>query len=134
MVAVINNQGGFYRTEVYVHEAKMSGGIINTCVNKSEYETTVYGVDVYLGFMQLEGLDSKTAHRIVADRNTNGEYQSLEDFINRIPIGIGIQILIFIGAFRFTTKTKKSIARHRPLDTSELQTREPELNVASRTS
>jgi DNA polymerase-3 subunit alpha/error-prone DNA polymerase len=33
MVAVINNQGGFYRTEVY--EAKMSGGIINTpCVNK----------------------------------------------------------------------------------------------------
>jgi DNA polymerase-3 subunit alpha/error-prone DNA polymerase len=30
MVAVINNQGGFYRTEVYVHEAKMSGGIINT--------------------------------------------------------------------------------------------------------
>jgi DNA polymerase-3 subunit alpha/error-prone DNA polymerase len=22
MVAVINNQGGFYRTEVYVHEAK----------------------------------------------------------------------------------------------------------------
>jgi DNA polymerase-3 subunit alpha/error-prone DNA polymerase len=42
MVAVINNQGGF-RTEVYVHEAKMSGGIINTpCVNKSECETTVY--------------------------------------------------------------------------------------------
>jgi DNA polymerase-3 subunit alpha/error-prone DNA polymerase len=38
--------------------------------------------------------------------------------------------LIFIGAFRFTTKTKKSIARHRPLDISELQTREPELNVA----
>jgi DNA polymerase-3 subunit alpha/error-prone DNA polymerase len=64
--------------------------------------------------MQLEGLDSKTAHRIVADRNTNGEYQSLEDFINRIPIE-GIQILIFIGAFRFTKQ--KSIARHRPLDT-----------------
>jgi DNA polymerase-3 subunit alpha/error-prone DNA polymerase len=33
MVAVINNQGGFYRTEVYVHEAKMSGGIINTLVS-----------------------------------------------------------------------------------------------------
>jgi hypothetical protein len=36
--------------------------------------------------------------------------------------------LIFIGAFRFTTKTK--INCHRPLDTCELQTREPELNVA----
>jgi DNA polymerase-3 subunit alpha/error-prone DNA polymerase len=110
MVAVINNQGGFYRTEVYVHEAKMSGGIINTLVSTKVNETTVYGVDVYLGFMQLEGLDSKTAHRIVADRNTNGEYQSLENFINRIPIGIeGIQILIFIGAFRFTTKTKNQL-------------------------
>jgi DNA polymerase-3 subunit alpha/error-prone DNA polymerase len=53
MVAVINNQGGFYRTEVYVHEAKMSGGIINTLCQQSECETTVYGVDVYLGFMQL---------------------------------------------------------------------------------
>jgi hypothetical protein len=38
--------------------------------------------------------------------------------------------LIFIGAFRFTTKTKK-IARHRPIDTSELQTREPEFNVVN---
>jgi DNA polymerase-3 subunit alpha/error-prone DNA polymerase len=50
----------------------MSGGIIILLCQQSEYETTVYGVDVYLGFMQLEGLDSKTAHRIVADRNTNG--------------------------------------------------------------
>jgi DNA polymerase-3 subunit alpha/error-prone DNA polymerase len=104
----------------------MSGGIINTLVS-TKCETTVYGVDVYLGF-KLEGLDSKTAHRIVADRNTNGEYQSLENFINRIPIGIeGIQILIFIGAFRFTTKTKKITTRHRPFDTSELQTRERNL-------
>jgi DNA polymerase-3 subunit alpha/error-prone DNA polymerase len=111
MVAVINNQGGFYRTEVYVHEAKMSGGIINTpCVNKSEYEATVYGVDVYLGLMHLEGLESKIAHRIITERNANGAYQSLEDFINRIPIGIeGIQILIFIGAFRFTGKTKNQL-------------------------
>jgi DNA polymerase-3 subunit alpha/error-prone DNA polymerase len=131
MVAVINNQGGFYRTEVYVHEAKMSGGIINTLCQQSECETTVYGVDVYLGFMQLGYLKQ---HIVSLQINTNGEYQSLENFINRIPIGIeGIQILIFIGAFRFTTKTKNQLS-HRPLDTSELQTREPELNVASRTS
>ena len=54
MVAVINNQGGFYRTEVYVHETRMSGAAIhNPCVNKSEFETTLYGSDVYLGFMHL---------------------------------------------------------------------------------
>ncbi|TDD74694.1 DNA polymerase III subunit alpha [Flavobacterium caseinilyticum] len=111
MVAVINNQGGFYRTEVYVHEAKMSGATIqNPCVNKSDFETTVYGINVYLGFMHLEGLESKVANAIVKERQERGEFCSLEDFINRIPIGIeGIQILIFIGAFRFTGKTKNQL-------------------------
>jgi DNA-directed DNA polymerase III PolC len=111
MVAVINNQGGFYRTEVYVHEARMSGATIhNPCVNKSEYETTLYGIDVYLGLMHLEGLETKIAHAIVTEREEHGEFKSLEDFINRIPIGIeGIQILIFIGAFHFTSKTKNQL-------------------------
>jgi DNA-directed DNA polymerase III PolC len=111
MVAVINNQGGFYRTEVYVHEAKMSGAAIhNPCVNKSEFETTLYGTDVYLGFMHLQSLESKIALLIQQEREKNGLYKSLEDFINRIPIGIeGIQILIFIGAFRFTGKTKNQL-------------------------
>ncbi|KIA82407.1 DNA polymerase III subunit alpha [Flavobacterium sp. AED] len=111
MVAVINNQGGFYRTEVYVHEARMSGAIVhNPCVNKSEYETTVYGIDVYLGLMHLEGLETKIAHAIITEREEHGEFKSLEDFINRIPIGIeGIQILIFIGAFHFTGKTKNQL-------------------------
>lgn len=111
MVAVINNQGGFYRTEVYVHEARMSGGVIHTpCVNKSGYETTLYGKDIYLGFMHLQGLESKTAFMIQEERHKNGDYKSLEDFINRIPIGIeGVQILIFIGAFHFTGKTKNQL-------------------------
>lgn len=111
MVAVINNQGGFYRTEVYVHEARMSGAtILNPCVNKSEYETTLYGVDVYLGFMQLDGLQTKLAQQIIEERQLNGLYLSLEDFINRVPIGIeGIQTLIFIDAFRFTGKTKNQL-------------------------
>ncbi len=111
MVAVINNQGGFYRTEVYVHEAKMSGAIIhNPCVNKSDILATLYGKDVYLGFMHLQGLESKIADEIIAERICNGDYRSLEDFINRIHIGIeGIQTLIFIGAFRFTGKTKNQL-------------------------
>ncbi|MNK21273.1 DNA polymerase III subunit alpha [compost metagenome] len=111
MVAVINNQGGFYRTEVYVHEARMSGGIIhNPCINKSKVETTLYGRDIYLGFMHLQGLQGDIAHRIVEERLANGEYHSLEDFINRIPIGIeGLQLLIYIGAFRSTGKNKNEL-------------------------
>ncbi|WDF64453.1 DNA polymerase III subunit alpha [Flavobacterium sp. KACC 22763] len=111
MTAVINNQGGFYRTEVYVHEARMSGGTIhNPCVNKSEYQTTLYGTDIYLGFMHIQSLESKIAHLIEEDRNKKGDFSSLEDFINRIPIGIeGVKTLIFIDAFRFTGKTKNQL-------------------------
>jgi error-prone DNA polymerase len=111
MTAVINNFGGFYRTEVYIHEARMSGAKIhNPCVNKSDFQTNVYGKNIFLGFQHLKSLDSKTAELIVTERNENGEYKSLEDFINRIPIGIeGIQILIFIGAFRFTGKRKNEL-------------------------
>ena len=111
MVAVINNQGGFYRTEVYIHEARMCGAtILNPCVNKSEFETTLYGVEVFLGFMHLDGFHTKLAEQLIQERERNGSYTSLEDFINRVPIGIeSIQILIFIGAFRFTGKTKNQL-------------------------
>lgn len=111
MVSAINNGGGFYRTEIYMHEAKMSGAILhNPCVNKSLYETTVFGNNLYIGFMHLKSLDATLATSIVDEREKNGEYSSMEDFINRIQIGIeGIQTLIFIGAFRFTGKTKNQL-------------------------
>jgi error-prone DNA polymerase len=111
MVAAINNGGGFYRTEVYIHEARMSGAnILNPCINKSDWETTVYGNDVYLGFMHLQALDAKTVLLITGDRRRNGKFRSMADFIKRIPIGIAaMQILIFIGAFRFTGKQKNEL-------------------------
>ena len=111
MVSAINNGGGFYRTEVYVHEARMSGAtILNPCVNLSEYQTTVYGQDVYLGLMHIEKLESKIAVLIPEERKNNGDYTSLENFVKRIPIGIEtLQTLIFIGAFRFTGKQKHEL-------------------------
>ncbi|KKO89169.1 DNA polymerase III subunit alpha [Sphingobacterium sp. Ag1] len=111
IVSAINNMGGFYRTEVYIHEARMSGGkILNPCVNKSEYETTIYGDEIYLGLMLLEKVESKLAQLIPTERKANGEYRSMEDFIKRVPIGIEtLQTLIFIGAFRFSGVPKNEL-------------------------
>jgi len=111
MVSAINNGGGFYRMEVYVHEAKMSGASIkNPCVNLSEFQTTVYGVDVYLGLMHIEKLDASTKQSIPDERKSNSAYKSLEDFVKRVNIGIeSLQTLIFIGAFRFTGKQKHEL-------------------------
>lgn len=111
MVSVINNMGGFYRTEVYIHEAKMSGGkICNPCVNTSEFQTVLKEKEVYLGWMLLQGLETKIAHFIVEERERNGTYTSLDNFIRRVPIGIEtVQLLIFIGAFRCTGKPKNEL-------------------------
>ncbi|MFY1047515.1 DNA polymerase III subunit alpha [Chryseobacterium sp. GP-SGM7] len=111
MVSSINNGGGFYRTEVYVHEAKMSGAVIhNPCVNLSEFHTTVYGTDVYLGLMHIERLEASVKMSIPEERKEHGDYKTLEDFVKRVNIGIEtLQILIFVGAFRFTGKQKHEL-------------------------
>jgi len=107
MVGVINNFGGFYNTELYVHEARMSGGIIEApCVNNSEYLTTLYGKNIYLGFIHLKGIETDLAKAIVKERNKNGRYRSLENFIRRTAIRREqLTILIRIGALRFTKKS-----------------------------
>lgn len=111
MVSAINNGGGFYRTEVYVHECKMAGGKIqNPCVNRSLLQTTVYEEEVFLGFMHIEKLENRIANFIPEEREKNGDYTSLENFIKRVPVGIEtLQTLIFVGAFRFTGKQKNEL-------------------------
>ncbi len=111
MVAVLNNGGGFYRTETYIHETRRFGGIIHSpCVNTSHYETTIKGKNIFLGFQHLHSLESKLAYRIVKERHLNGPYKSVEDLVNRVPIGMeNLDILIRINAFRFTGIDKRSL-------------------------
>ena len=108
IVAVINNFGGFYRTEIYVHEAKMLGGIIHApCVNNSQHLTSLQDRDIYIGFIHLHQMEQKVVHRIVKERHVNGLFKSLEDFVSRIHIMQDqLEILIRIGAFRFTGMNK----------------------------
>ncbi|AXP82761.1 DNA polymerase III subunit alpha [Mariniflexile rhizosphaerae] len=111
MVAVLNNGGGFYSTEHYIHEAKMCGGIVHPpCINHSEHQNILKGKDIYLGFGYLKSLESMTIKRFLTDRNFNGPYRSLDDFIDRVVISIEqITILIRIDAFRFTNRSKTEL-------------------------
>ena len=108
MVGVINNFGGFYRTEFYVHEARKSGGEIHApCVNRSLYLTTIEGTAIYLGFVHLQGLEQALAHRIVRERLRDGEFRDLGDFVQRVdPPSEQLVLLIRIGALRFTGASK----------------------------
>jgi DNA-directed DNA polymerase III PolC len=110
MVAVINNFGGFYRTWVYVHEAKRYGATIQLpCVNKSTHKTTIYGSDIYLGFIHIMSLENRVAQSIEEFRKESGPFTSLEDFVTRVCPGLEqLILLIKAGALRFTGK-KKSV-------------------------
>jgi len=108
MVAVINNFGGFYRTWVYVHEARRFGASIQPpCVNKSTYKTTIYGTDIYIGFIHIMSLEYKLAQLIEEIRNAEGPYADLNDFVTRVCPGLEQAILLIrAGAFRFTGRKK----------------------------
>ena len=111
MVAVINNFGGFYHTEYYVHEARMAGATIHApCVNHSNHLTCIQGKDIYIGFIHLRGLESHTAQLIEQQRKEFGPFQSLDDFVRRVPVKSSqLDLLIRIGAFRFTELKKGAL-------------------------
>ena len=111
MVGVINNFGGFYNTATYVHEAKRLGAeILLPCVNKSQHLTTINGIQIYLGFTHVERLEYKFAQNIITERMQNGHFETLENFMQRLNVGIEqIILLIRIGAFNFTGKSKKTL-------------------------
>ncbi|MTB49981.1 DNA polymerase III subunit alpha [Lewinella sp. W8] len=111
MVAVINNFGGFYRTEFYVHEARMAGGRIHPpCVNHSRYLTDIRGQDIYLGFVHVKGFSERLALAIALEREQHGDFRSLADFCRRIEAdGPQLDLLIRIGALRFTGRSKSEL-------------------------
>ena len=111
MVATINNFGGFYRVDLYLHEARMHGAIIHAPdINKSNYETRIEGHHIYLGFILLHSFEVANAKKIVMERSRNGLYTDLDDFIDRVPISIEqMAILIKINAFQFTGRNKREL-------------------------
>src|SRR5665647_1148852 len=111
MVAVINNFGGFYSTELYFSELRKIGATIHLPdVNESEYYTNIKGNDVYTGFVHIKSLQQEMAEKIITERKRAGNYFHLQDFIERTDITKEqLNMLISIGAFRFTGKSKKKL-------------------------
>ncbi|MBN1250592.1 MAG: DNA polymerase III subunit alpha [Bacteroidales bacterium] len=111
MTAVINNFGGFYRTWVYFHEAKQLGAKIELpCVNNSEILTSLKRGKIFVGFTHISSLQTNLSEKIINYRNNYGEFTGFTDFMDRINPGLEqVKILIQIGAFRFTKKTKAAL-------------------------
>jgi len=131
MTAVLNNGGGFYTSEHYIQEARMCGAIIEApCINNSDYANAIKGITIYLGFGYLKNLENKVIQRFLSERQLHGMFESLDDFIDRVAIGLEqLSILIRIGAFKYTLKSKNELHWQAifKLDASKKKSQNPEL-------
>ena len=111
MTAVINNFGGYYSTELYVNEARLSGADVQApCVNQSQWESSVQGKTLFIGFQFLHGLEHSTGKRLLNERLLNGCFLDFDDFIKRVVISLDqISILIKINAFRSINPNKREL-------------------------
>lgn len=88
LASVLSNQGGYYSPAVYVQEAKRLGIKIELpSVNESQHDYTGSGRRIRIGLMAVKNLSAASIKRIVSEREENGKYVSLSDFIVRVRLG-----------------------------------------------
>ncbi|MDP4827626.1 MAG: DNA polymerase III subunit alpha, partial [Flavobacteriales bacterium] len=104
MTATLNNGGGFYSTELYVHEARMEGATIEEpCVNRGRNGCFLEGTTLILGMGMIKSIDDKTVVALICEREENGPFTSLNDFVFRTGIALEqASLLIRANALRFT--------------------------------
>lgn len=136
MVSVLNNYGGFYSRKVYINETKKANGTVCLpCVNKSNFNTSLYDKEVYLGFDCLLNFESKFAATLINERKKNGTYTSLENFILRTQASIEqLIILIRCGAFSFLNNNKKTLLWQAHLLTSHHKKQIPDTHLLFETT
>ena len=88
MTAVLNAGGGYYQLPEYVEEAKRLGlAILGPDVNRSGYNFKVEGRAIRVGLGLIKNLTLKTVEKIIGEREKDGPYLSMEDFLSRVKPG-----------------------------------------------
>lgn len=113
LTATINNGGGFYSRELYVHTARMKGAEIELpCVNESLATADIKGKKLTLGFAFIDGgFESKNMNLILEERHKNGKFSCFRNFVERLPeISLDqIIVLIRLGCFRNLEADQKKL-------------------------
>jgi DNA polymerase-3 subunit alpha len=130
MTACINNFGGYYRTEVYVHEARKWGAeILAPSINEGEIPCVLRDKKLILGFILVEGIETHLIHSIIQERKQHGKFTDFENLIQRIHIPLEqLTRIIRINALRDFPETRKQLLWKAQLVASKVQKhREPTL-------
>ncbi|MCB0750091.1 MAG: hypothetical protein KDC52_01320, partial [Ignavibacteriae bacterium] len=113
MANVLNNGGGFYSAGVYINECKRMGlKILLPSINKSNYRYEGNFPELKIGLMAIKNIERETLTKIVDERNKNGKYKSLTDFILRTKTTYeAARTLIKCGAMDCLGKSRPTLMR-----------------------
>lgn len=113
-VGLFNNQPmGFYSLDALGRDARRHG--IETLlphVNRSAVRATPEGKDLRIGLGFVRGWGEEMAGRVVAERERNGPFRSLPDFLRRTPAALkrpAIENLIWVGGFDDLGLTRREL-------------------------
>ncbi len=113
-VALFNNQPmGFYSLDALGRDARRHG--IETLlphVNRSGVRCTAEGKDLRIGLGFVRGWGEEMARGVVAERERNGPFRSLPDFLRRTPAALkrpAIENLIWVGGFDGSGLTRREL-------------------------
>ena len=115
MAAVLSSyMGNSDRLIKYIASCNHSGiPVLPPDVNSSDLEFTPLEDGVRFGLAGVRGVGEKVAQIIIDERETNGPYTSLHDFVNRVPSSAfnrkTLEALIKSGAFDSTGYTRKQL-------------------------
>jgi error-prone DNA polymerase len=92
MASVISNGGGYYSTYGYISEARRMGlTALPPDINLSEIKYTGKDKSIRIGLMQLKELSIEARDSIIYERDKNGPFISVEDFLKRMSGSIHLQ-------------------------------------------
>ena len=113
-VGLFNNQPmGFYSLDALGRDARRHGiGIRLPDVNRSRVKCTAEDADLRVGLGFVRGLGTDIAERVVEERERNGPFASLADFLRRTPANLkrpAVENLIWVGGFESFGLTRRQL-------------------------
>jgi error-prone DNA polymerase len=113
MASVISNGGGYYSTLGYISESRRMGlTILPPDINLSEIKYTGKGRDIRVGLMQIKELSNDALASLIYEREKNGHFASIEEFLKRTCRDVHLQDarqLIKAGCFDYTGGTRPEL-------------------------
>jgi DNA polymerase-3 subunit alpha/error-prone DNA polymerase len=101
MAAVLTNQGGYYRPQAYISEARRMGlTIAGPDINTSRIPYWAEGNTLVIGLMAIAELSRKAMKRIIEERKQGGRFSTLEEASHRLSLEReDLVALVASGAF-----------------------------------